>query len=211
MEKNTRELSKKAVFIKIDKCVKVTEKKLRISDVSKVYCEEEGLEKRIRNLEVCTISENRKRYVLSALKLVKLIKQSVPEADITLVGEPDVVIEYCSNKKPKDLFKVIFICLICFIGGGFAIMAYNNDVSSNDLFNRIYEIVIGAAPRFNILEISYSVGLFLGIVVFYGHIGRYRFIKDPTPLETQMRGYETELNDAIIAAAGREQEEIDVD
>ena len=62
-----------------------------------------------------------------------------------------------------------------------------------------------------ILEITYSIGLALGIIVFYGHFGSWKFGKDPTPLEVEMRLYEDDIDTAMIKQSAREKNEIDVD
>lgn len=108
--------------------------------------------------------------------------------------------------------KVFFICLITLLGGGFAVMAYNNDVGMADMFSRIYELVYGDENAGGmILEISYSIGLAVGIIVFYGHFGSWKFGKDPTPLEVEMRLYEDDVDTAMIKQSSREGNEIDVD
>ena len=72
-------------------------------------------------------------------------------------------------------------------------------------------MVMDEAPGpINILEISYSVGLFLGIVVFFNHIGGRRLTKDPTPIEVAMRNYEEDVDRALIASAEREGRELSV-
>ena len=80
--------------------------------------------------------------------------------------------------KIADIAKTIFVGLITLLGGSFAIMAYNNDVSSAELLSNIYTLVLGeGADGHMILEIAYSVGLALGIIIFYGHFGNWKFGK----------------------------------
>ena len=62
----------------------------------------------------------------------------------------------------------------------------------------------------NILEVSYSVGLAAGIIIFFNHIGGRRITKDPTPIEVAMKGYEKDVDMTLIEMAGREGKEIDV-
>ncbi len=66
------------------------------------------------------------------------------------------------------------------------------------------------APGYTILEFTYSIGLALGIIVFFNHIGGRRITKDPTPIEVEMRNYERDVNDALIETADREGKTIDV-
>ena len=59
---------------------------------------------------------------------------------------------------------------------------------------------------FTILEVSYSVGITIGILVFFNHFGKRRFSVDPTPMEVQMRLYEDDVNNTIIEDASRKKE-----
>ena len=66
------------------------------------------------------------------------------------------------------------------------------------------------ADGFTILEVAYSLGLAVGIILFFNHVGGRRITKDPTPIEVEMRVYETDVNKALIETADREGKSIDV-
>lgn len=89
-------------------------------------------------------------------------------------------------------------------------MAYNNDVGLERLFAKVYEWMTGMEQQGpGILELSYSIGLAAGIIVFFNHAARKRLSDDPTPFEVQMRMYERDVNDTFIIGAGRKQQEHD--
>jgi stage V sporulation protein AA len=95
--------------------------------------------------------------------------------------------------------------MISFFGTAFTIMAFHNDIGINAVFEKVYEMVMGQpSDGYSILEFSYSVGLAVGITVFFNHIGGRRITKDPTPIEVEMRTYERDVNTALIETAGRE-------
>ena len=90
-------------------------------------------------------------------------------------------------------------------------MAYNSDVAVRDIFEEVYEVFMDKpAGPVNILEITYSIGLAMGIILFYNHIGKRRITSDPTPIEVSMRNYERDVNLALIETADREGLEEDV-
>ena len=51
---------------------------------------------------------------------------------------------------------------------------------------------------YTILEISYSLGLSVGIILFFNHFAGKKITMDPTPLEVQMKQYEQDVSTAII-------------
>ena len=62
-----------------------------------------------------------------------------------------------------------------------------------------------------ILELNYSIGLTIGILLFFNHFGKKRFSVDPTPLEVQMRTYENEIQTTLVENASRKGKELDAD
>ena len=75
----------------------------------------------------------------------------------------------------------------------------------------VYELLTGQEPQsVTALEIAYSIGLALGILVFFNHIGGRRITSDPTPIEVEMRKYETDVNQALTETADREKKTLDV-
>ena len=106
--------------------------------------------------------------------------------------------------------KICFVSCICFFGAAFTIIAFHNDIGIIRVFDRIYETVTGrVSDGVTVLEISYSVGLAVGIITFFNHIGGRRITKDPTPIEVEMRVYEDQVNSALAETADREGKTVD--
>ena len=204
------------IYIKLNKSACVDGTDVFISDIAGVYCENRNIVNRVKAIKILKLQEDKKRrYVVSVLKVIECISKEFPGICVESDGEQDIVIEHKDLKgkgKATEYAKVFFICLITLLGGGFAVMAYNNDVGMADMFSRIYELIYGDGNTGGrILEITYSIGLALGIIVFYGHFGSWKFGKDPTPLEVEMRLYEDDIDTAMIKQSEREKNEIDVD
>ena len=90
-------------------------------------------------------------------------------------------------------------------------MAYHNDIGIVNVFSQIHRIVMGTEPTgISVLEVSYSIGLSLGIIVFFNHVGKRRITTDPTPIEVEMRKYEADVNTTLVDTADREGKTIDV-
>ena len=130
------------------------------------------------------------------------------------MGEQDIIITYEEQKTPgifMNILKTAIVMLLTFCGAAFSIMAFNNDVSVTTLFSQIYEYVTGTgSDGFTILEVSYSVGVTVGILVFFNHFGKRRFTVDPTPMEVQMRLYENDIQTTLVDDASRREQELDV-
>lgn len=153
-------------------------------------------------------------YIGSILELTEKIETVDKNVDVNNLGESDFIIKY----KPKTPFprvrewmKTVFVSVVSFCGAAFAIMTFNNDANVSDVFANLYQIVMGTqSDGTTILELSYSVGLALGILVFFNHFASWKITVDPTPIEIEMRLYEENLNKALIQNSGRKESGVDV-
>lgn len=204
----------KTVYLNISQITEVHHKEIQLKDVADVYCDDSAVMNKCNALRIKTIHLDRnKRYVESALDVIKKLMEMDPALTVSSLGEVDFIIDYHRPKRPSwawQWLKTIFVCIVCFCGASFAIMTFNNDASVADVFKELYRIVMRReSSGFTILEISYSVGLALGIVVFFNHFAKYKINTDPTPLEVEMRLYEDNISKTLIKNDGRKESDID--
>lgn len=202
-------MQKATVYLKCDRNVEVQSQDVFLTDVGSLRCADACISAKCKALKVHRFPrEGSRRCVISNLKLVELMEEACPGITVQLVGEPDVLVEWVSVNRHKgwqQWLKTALVCLISFFGTAFTIMAYHNDVGINDVFSEVYRILMNREPDgLNPLEIAYSLGLALGIILFFNHVGGRRLTKDPTPIEVAMRNYEEDVDKALIAQAGRE-------
>ena len=207
-------MQNKTVYLKCERNVEVQAQDVFLSDIATLRCSDEVLSARLKALKVHHFKKDEtKRCVISALKLVELMEKECRDISVQIVGEPDVLVEWISVNRHKgwqQWLKTAFVCVISFFGTAFTIMAYHNDVGINEVFTEVYKIVMNREPQgLNALEVSYSVGLAAGIIIFFNHIGGRRLTKDPTTIEVSIRQYEEDVDKALIAQAGREGREED--
>lgn len=205
----------KTVYLNISQITEVHHKEIQLKDVADVYSDDSAIMNKCKALRIKTIHSDRtKRYIESTLDVIKKLMEIDSTLQINNMGEVDFIIDYHKPKKPNMVWqwtKTIFVCIICFCGASFAIMTFNNDVSVTDVFKEIYKIIMRQeSSGFTILEVSYSVGLALGIVVFFNHFAKFKISTDPTPLEVEMRLYEDNISKTLIQNDGRKESDIDV-
>ncbi len=207
-------MSSKVLYLKAEQNAEVMQAQVCVKDIASVYCSDRSITSKVKALKIYQFQEEkRKRQVISILRVIELIEKECPAVTVESVGENATLIELVNAGRHKTMaqtVRLIFVMLISFFGTGFTIMAFHNDISINRLFSRVYEQVMGYTPQgYTILEITYSLGLAVGIIIFFNHIGGRRLTKDPTPIEVEMRVYETDVNKALIETADREGKTID--
>jgi len=201
------------LYIKLNKDVEVTAADVFLKDLGSLYCKDDTIVRKCKALKICTFKQNQTRKVISVMKIIEMITAVYPEIEIANIGETDIIIEHVKQEKKgryRKLPKIIFVSLISFFGTAFTIMAFHNDIQIQELFSKVHEMITGYPSNgFTILEISYSIGLCVGIIVFFNHIGGKRITSDPTPIEVEMRIYEEDVNKTLIENADRLQIEVD--
>lgn len=204
------------IYVMAKQNVEAQNDEILLGDAASIYCEDTAVRAKANAMRIHKFRQGQEtRAVISMMKIIEMLTNLVPGATVESIGESAIVLEKIPEKKYKSpvvVWKIALVAAISFFGTAFTIMAFHNDVGISDVFMRIYEIVTGnESTGCTALEISYSVGLCLGIIVFYNHIGGRRITKDPTPLEVEMKIYERDVNQTLIETAEREGKEIDVD
>ena len=195
------------LYIKLEQNITVNEPMIVIGHIAQMWCKDKDVLSKCMALKLTNIPTQKGRYLYSVFDIVQLIQQNYPDVEVENLGETDFIVEYGLNQKGNKIWewvRTLFISIIIFFGAAFAIMTFNNDVGVSDVFQKIYHLVTGAESNgFTAIEIGYSIGLPLGILVFYNHFFMMLVTSDPTPLEVEMRLYEQDLNTAIIKDAER--------
>lgn len=205
---------KESLYLQFEKNTEVFHPHIYLQDVCKLSCSSAKVLNRLRVLPVADLTPHKYgRYVMSAVDLIDIIRKKEPELDISAIGETDFIITYAKERGIHQLWKwlkTVFVCMTAFFGAAFSIMTFNNDVDVPGLFSQIYFQVTGRpGSGFTILEISYSIGIGLGVLIFFNHFGKMKLSSDPSPMQVQMRLYEDDVNTTIIEQQSREKKKQD--
>lgn len=203
------------LYLKAEQNVELQSEDVYVKDIGKMTCSDEHILAKVKSIKLHRFKEGEpKRQVISILKVIAEIEKTFSNVTVENLGEIDVLVELINvdrHKSPVQTIKIIFVSLISFFGTAFTIMAFHNDIGINEVFMKVYEMVMGQkSDGYSILELSYSIGLAAGIITFFNHIGGRRITKDPTPIEVEMRVYESDVNKALIETADREGKMLDV-
>ena len=191
------------LYIQTDKNMKVVKEEVLLGEIAKLSCSNAKVLARNQIRRVTSLPKGKYgRYVLSATDLIREIEKSEENVYITHIGEPTFVLTYenpNSKNQAVSWLKVLLVSLVTFFGTGFSIMTFNTDVDVSKLFGNIYQMFTGNASNgFTVLEITYSIGIGIGVVFYFNHFCRRKLTQDPTPMEVQMRLYEEDVDTTII-------------
>jgi len=172
-----------------------------LGDAARLFAGNPVLE---RNLQSLVLHQHRRqdgnRVVIDLLQIVQKIRAVSPQIEVETFGDPQVLV-MIADKPPKPRIVVLIIAwLLLFLGAGLAIMNFHTDVSMKEVHQRISELVTGHKSEHPLwLQIPYSFGIGIGMVVFFNHLFRKRFNEEPNPLEVELYMYEESINEYVIA------------
>ena len=207
----------KTVYLELNDYMKSTSPQILIKDVAKIVCNDKGRKKGIENLELFFYKKSmNSRQLIGLLWIIQTIEKRYPDLTILPLGPvTDVIVEYHPKEKNHKIltyFKALFVSFISFFGGAFTIMSFHNDIGLPNMLSGIYQAFLNTPDNgLNIIEICYSAGLCIGIIVFFNHVGHKRITDDPTPIEVAMRLYEQDVQAAISESLKRNGTEKNVD
>lgn len=205
----------KVLYLNISQITEVHDKDVKLKDVATLYSPDDSVTSKCNALKIKSIKEDRdKRYVMQTIDVIQKITDLDSTVQVNNIGETEFIIDYQHPRPDRRLWqwiKTLFVCAVSFSGAAFAIMTFNNDVSVGDVFKEVYKIITGMeSSGFTVLELTYSVGLAFGIIVFFNHFAKFKINTDPTPLEVEMRLYEDNISKTLIQNDGRKESGIDV-
>ena len=184
------------LYLQLDQNIQINHPHIYLQDIAKLSCSNSKILNRLR--------------VMPVMDLISEIKKKEPDLEISNIGEADFIITFKNKPGPGLVWqwcKIIFVGLAAFFGAGFSIMTFNNDVDVGGLFSQIYTQVTGqTSGHFTVLEITYSIGIGLGVLFFFNHFGHMKITDDPTPMQIQMRLYEENVNKTLIKDIDRTSE-----
>lgn len=197
------------IYIKpVEKAQVVQKKNVLLRDVAEVFLDGQTAGA-AEMLVVFQVPEERKKtYLISVIDIIRELSKEYPGASISNVGEMDILVEYLpqpERKKPIwTAIKVLAICLILFAGASTTIMCFHSDAQLPLIFQNMYYMFFGENREMPaLLSVPYSIGLGLGIIIFFNHFSKITLTEDPTPIEIEMTTYEKEANASIVDALER--------
>lgn len=168
---------------------------IKLTDIAQVVYTgiQEG---ELENIPIYTLKKSDKTLkVIDAMEVVKILKERYPRFDIDMIGSPETVIYVQINKRPFKPILFSLVWFLLFIGAGLTIMNFHEDVSMRDVHIKLYEVITGEYSNHPLwLQIPYSIGLGLGMIIFFNHVFKKRINEEPSPLELEMFNYEDNID-----------------
>lgn len=139
--------------------------------------------------------------LVDLLTVIPRIQEVYPDAEIQPIGEGRTIvqIEGPSTAAKPSIALFVLVWLLLFFGSALTIMNFHADVSMLEVQIRIVEMLTGRRDEHPYLfQIAYSLGIGLGMVIFFNHLFKKKWNEEPTPLEVEMFLYQKNIDQYVI-------------
>ncbi|HWJ79973.1 MAG TPA: stage V sporulation protein AA [Niallia sp.] len=176
-----------------------------LRDLAQVIASDTYMSK-LNNLCLYHITEQDKNIIIiDSTRVIRIITSEFKEVEVQLIGPAQTIIEVVFKKKKLSLPLFILVWLLLFIGSGLTIMNFHEDVSMQAVHQRLYTMITGKEVEKPLMfQIPYSIGLGLGMVIFFNHVFKKRLNEEPSPLEVEVFNYQQSLDQYVIMHENKE-------
>jgi stage V sporulation protein AA len=196
----------KTIYIRMrNRVLAKPEESIYLDDIAQIIAPETIIPK-LKKLKVHQISvHDRNIVIIDVMKVIRLISNLIENADVQTIGPAQTIIEVILKKKQMSIPFFILIWFLLFFGSAMAIMNFHDDVSMRSVQEKLYKIITGVEDSKPwIFQIPYSIGLGLGMILFFNHVFQKRINEEPSPLEVEMFNYQMDLDNYVIIHENKE-------
>jgi stage V sporulation protein AA len=178
---------------------------VRIGQIVQISAEEK-VSQEIKNIVIHQVSKKDKNIVvIDVMKVIDQIRRKFPQIDVQTVGPAQTIVEIAIKKRRFTPALFVAVWFLLFVGAALTMMNFHEDVSMREVHIRIYTMITGDEVLKPLLfQIPYSIGLGLGMILFFNHFFRKRLNEEPSPLEVEMFNYQQDLDNYLIITENKE-------
>lgn len=176
--------------------------KIKLNEIIDIYTEPE-FKKKIEQIEyeISDLNTNN-TYIISLISVIDLIKTRYSFSTITVIGDSEAVVNFKDKQLQNNTrfigLRVAIVCVLLFVGAITAIINFHSDVNMRVAHQTIYKAITGIQTETPyLLQIPYSLGIGVGMSVFFNHIFKKRINNEPSPLEVEMYLYQQNMDEYI--------------
>ncbi|HGH7178314.1 TPA: stage V sporulation protein AA [Bacillus luti] len=190
----------RTIYIKMRNRLKVSPSyEVKLGDVAQLAGDAFVVEALQNEIVYKITAHDKTHVVIDVMKVIEIIRRKAAHIQINLLGSGQTLVEIIYEKKKVHPVFFGLVWLLLFIGAALAIIYFHEDVSMQQVHQRLYYMITGEFKEQPLLfQVPYSVGLGLGMVLFFNHVFQKRINEEPSPLEVEMFQYQQALDQYVI-------------
>ncbi|SEP70322.1 stage V sporulation protein AA [Piscibacillus halophilus] len=168
-----------------------------LKDIAWISTNNDEVKQKLSTLYLHTVTKDDQTYkVFDLFNIIERIHILYPEYEIESVGASQAILVIYQPKPKVYPIYVFFIWALLFVGAAMAIMNFHFDVSMEEVQSTLHRMISADEEGRSVLwlQVPYSIGLGLGMILFFNHFFKKRFNEEPSPLEVEMFNYDQDLH-----------------
>lgn len=157
------------------------------------------IKKQLEETDIYRITKKDNNIVIiDSFLIIDHLSRTWPDWEFQLIGPQQSIIRVKESKKEASIIIVAFVWLLLFIGTAMTIMNFHYDVSMQEVQQRLHYLLTGVHNDYPLwIQIPYSIGLGMGMLLYFNHWFKKRFNEEPSPLEVEIFNYQQDLDQYV--------------
>ncbi|MFA1822807.1 stage V sporulation protein AA [Virgibacillus oceani] len=184
------------VYLKMKKKLELSERiDIQLKHIA--YISTNGWQKRkLENTPIYRITKKDiNTVIIDSFLVIDHLNKMYENIEFQLIGPEQTIISIQPKRKSPSIVLTACIWVLLFIGTAMTIMNFHYDVSMQEVQQKLHFIITGEESEFPLwIQIPYSFGLGLGMILFFNHWFNKRINEEPSPLEVEIFNYQQDLD-----------------
>lgn len=196
----------KTIYIRMrNRVLAKQDEKIYLMDLAQIIAPEEVVPQ-LKKLQVYQVTvEDRNIVIIDVMKIIRMITNLIEDVEVQTIGPAQTIIEVVMKKKQMSYPLFLLIWFLLFFGSAMAIMNFHDDVSMQSVQEKLFTIITGMKhSKPWVFQIPYSIGLGIGMILFFNHVFQKRINEEPSPLEVEMFNYQMDIDNYVIIHENKE-------
>lgn len=188
------------VYLRMRKNVELTYlKEVLLKDIAYISTASSKLKGKLEETPIYRVTKKDSNIVIiDSFLVIDHLNELHENLEFQLVGPTHTIIRIKKHKKPPKIIVVAIVWLLLFIGTGMTIMNFHYDVSMQEVQQKLHFLFTGEEKKYPLwIQIPYSFGLGIGMLLFFNHWFSKRFNEEPSPLEVEIYNYQQNIDEYV--------------
>ncbi|RDY29207.1 hypothetical protein CHL78_002555 [Romboutsia weinsteinii] len=176
----------------------IKKREIYLKDIYSIYPKE--YEVKVNDIIFRQYENNDLIYdVIHLGEVIEVLKKELPRAHINFLKPDDIVIYFDKGKKDRTKYlRVLVVSIVVLMGSIMGIMNFHADVNMDQSQSKMVNLLTGDAKTYlPYFQIPYSVGIGIGVALFFNKFIPTYSKHEPSPMDLKMVSLNKEIENQL--------------
>lgn len=176
----------------------ISKKEIYLGEIYTIY--PEAYEAKIKDIRLRSYDNNTSKYdVIHLGEVIEEVNNRFPKLRLNFLKPEDIIIFFDSYKKDRTKYiRVFIVAVVVLMGSIMGIMNFHADVNmAHSQFMMVNAITKDAKSYMSYFQIPYSIGIGIGVALFFNKFIPNYSRGEPSPLDLKMVSLNKEIENQL--------------